>query len=209
MGETSVGGDQDRPCCRAPPAARRGGRAAGTVQLAGAARLSAGRHGAPHQRARSGASPQHQEHADPRRAGERGSIDEAAVYVREVIKPGDGSWIGGGHSGPQPPERRSLAQPARISTSPGNMVEAGKRMGIAVHDHIIAGDQRAFEPAGIGADVTPKGADSDLVKPSRHSRDSPCRHFTGRGGTVRRWMPEQVRHDGWGGGCERRLPLSP
>ena len=67
-----------------------------------------------------------------------GSIDEAAVYVREVIKRamdlGSAAVIlVHNHPSGDPSPSRADIDITR------NMVEAGKRMGIAVHDHIIMG----------------------------------------------------------------------
>ncbi|MDB5707021.1 MAG: hypothetical protein JWN66_4137 [Sphingomonas bacterium] len=67
-----------------------------------------------------------------------GSIDEAAVYVREVIKRamdlGSAAIIlVHNHPSGDPSPSRADIDVTR------NMAEAGKRMGIAVHDHIIMG----------------------------------------------------------------------
>ena len=67
-----------------------------------------------------------------------GSIDEAAVYVREVIKRamdlGSAAIIlVHNHPSGDPSPSRADIEITR------NMVEGGKRMGIAVHDHIIMG----------------------------------------------------------------------
>jgi len=67
-----------------------------------------------------------------------GSVDEAAVYVREVIKRamdlGSAAIIlVHNHPSGDPAPSRADIDITR------NMVEAGKRMGIAVHDHIIMG----------------------------------------------------------------------
>jgi DNA repair protein RadC len=67
-----------------------------------------------------------------------GSIDEAAVYVREVIKRamdlGSAAIIlVHNHPSGDPSPSRADIDITR------NMVEAGKRMGIVVHDHIIMG----------------------------------------------------------------------
>jgi DNA repair protein RadC len=67
-----------------------------------------------------------------------GSIDEAAVYVREVIKRamdlGSAAIIlVHNHPSGDPSPSRADIEITR------NMVEGGKRMGITVHDHIIMG----------------------------------------------------------------------
>jgi DNA repair protein RadC len=67
-----------------------------------------------------------------------GSIDEAAVYVREVIKRamdlGSAAIIlVHNHPSGDPSPSRADIDVTR------NMAEAGRRMGIAVHDHIIMG----------------------------------------------------------------------
>jgi DNA repair protein RadC len=67
-----------------------------------------------------------------------GSIDEAAVYVREVIKRamdlGSAALIlVHNHPSGDPTPSRADIEITR------NMVEGGKRMGITVHDHIIMG----------------------------------------------------------------------
>ena len=67
-----------------------------------------------------------------------GSIDEAAFYVREVIRRaidlGSAAVIlVHNHPSGDPTPSRADIEVTR------NMVEAGKRMGIAVHDHIIMG----------------------------------------------------------------------
>ena len=67
-----------------------------------------------------------------------GSIDEAAVYVREVIKRamdlGSAAIIlVHNHPSGDPTPSRADIEVTR------NMAEAGKRMGITVHDHIIMG----------------------------------------------------------------------
>jgi len=67
-----------------------------------------------------------------------GSIDEAAVYVREVVK--RAMHLGSAaiilvhnHPSGDPSPSRADIEITR------NMVEAGKRLGISVHDHIIIG----------------------------------------------------------------------
>jgi DNA repair protein RadC len=67
-----------------------------------------------------------------------GSIDEAALYVREVIRRaidlGSAAIIlVHNHPSGDPSPSRADIEVTR------NMAEAGKRMGIAVHDHIIMG----------------------------------------------------------------------
>jgi DNA repair protein RadC len=67
-----------------------------------------------------------------------GSIDEAAFYVREVIRRaidlGSAAVIlVHNHPSGDPTPSRADIEVTR------NMAEAGKRMGIAVHDHIIMG----------------------------------------------------------------------
>src|SRR3546814_8845243 len=68
----------------------------------------------------------------------RGSIDESAVYVREVIRRaielGSAALIlvHNNPSGDPAPSRADI----EITR---NVIEAGKRMGIAVHDHLIIG----------------------------------------------------------------------
>ena len=67
-----------------------------------------------------------------------GSIDEAALYVREVIRRaidlGSAAIIlVHNHPSGDPSPSRADIEVTR------NMAEAGKRMGIAVHDHIIIG----------------------------------------------------------------------
>jgi DNA repair protein RadC len=70
----------------------------------------------------------------------RGSIDEAAVHVREVIRRAiDLSsaaliLVHNHPSGDPSPSR------ADIDLTRG-IIEAGKRLGVAVHDHIIVGTQ--------------------------------------------------------------------
>ncbi len=68
-----------------------------------------------------------------------GSIDEAAVYVREVIRRaidfGSAAIIlVHNHPSGDPAPSRADIELTR------NVVEAGKRLGIAVHDHIIIGN---------------------------------------------------------------------
>jgi len=69
-----------------------------------------------------------------------GSIDEAAVYVREVIRRaidlGSAAIIlVHNHPSGDPSPSRADIEITR------NVAEAGKRLGIAVHDHIIMGSQ--------------------------------------------------------------------
>ncbi|RIA37761.1 DNA repair protein RadC [Hephaestia caeni] len=68
----------------------------------------------------------------------RGSIDESAVYVREVIRRaielGSAALIlVHNHPSGDPAPSRADIDITR------NVIEAGKRMGIAVHDHLIIG----------------------------------------------------------------------
>ncbi|HVI99196.1 MAG TPA: DNA repair protein RadC [Sphingomonas sp.] len=68
----------------------------------------------------------------------RGSIDESAVYVREVIRRaielGSAALIlVHNHPSGDPAPSRADIEITR------NVIEAGKRMGIAVHDHLIIG----------------------------------------------------------------------
>ena len=69
-----------------------------------------------------------------------GSIDEAAVYVREVIRRaidlGSAALIlVHNHPSGDPSPSRADIEITR------NIAEAGKRLGVAVHDHIIVGTQ--------------------------------------------------------------------
>lgn len=69
-----------------------------------------------------------------------GSIDEAALYVREVIKRAlelgsAGIILVHNHPSGDPSPSRADIEVTR------NVAEAGKRLGIALHDHIIMGTQ--------------------------------------------------------------------
>jgi DNA repair protein RadC len=67
-----------------------------------------------------------------------GSVDQASVYVREIVKRAleigsSGLILVHNHPSDDPQPSRADIQLTR------DIVEAGKRLGIAVHDHVIIG----------------------------------------------------------------------
>lgn len=85
-----------------------------------------------------------------------GSIDQAAVHVREIIrralKLGSAALIivHNHPSGDPQPSRQDIDITREL-------IAAGKPLGIAIHDHLVVGDQGTSQPARAGPDIE-KGA---------------------------------------------------
>ncbi|MCW3835944.1 DNA repair protein RadC [Sphingomonas canadensis] len=78
-----------------------------------------------------------------------GSIDEAALYVREVIRRavdlGSAALIlVHNHPSGDPSPSRADVEVTR------NLIDAGRRLGIAVHDHVIMGTEGHASMRGLG-----------------------------------------------------------
>jgi len=92
---------------------------------------------------------QHAQHADHDELMNEGSIDEAPVYVREVIrraidlKSASIILVHNHPSGDPSPSRADIDLTRAV-------VDAGKKMGIAVHDHLIVGTKGFVSLRGQG-----------------------------------------------------------
>jgi DNA repair protein RadC len=69
-----------------------------------------------------------------------GSVDEAAVYIREIMRRALDYHATASDPRPQPPQRRSAAQPTGHPPHPRHR-RGGRHLKITVHDHFIVGSR--------------------------------------------------------------------
>ena len=63
----------------------------------------------------------------------------APVHPREVFRSGAAGFRKRARRGPQPPERRRIAEPRTIAPSTERLQQVGELMGIEVLDHLVIG----------------------------------------------------------------------